>query len=464
MTDVLRAIAGCEPKARGALSRKRVRGRLASLVATLAACSIGGAARAQEPLAPPLGGAGVPVRGRFTLGGTLRDTSGASDADLHGFLSVDAGDPELHPFTFHAASRLAWDVDADDGDVFDGISDTYSHAVTARLYDAWIDVHDVEHVPLVRIGRQSDYETPDPVLYDGVRLESQPFGPREVRFGLYGGVSNHLYESSPSGDYLGGAYVDGRPWRRGRVRLDWMRAADELASDQELASLLGVSAWQTLTHNLSARASYTLLEGRNRDLDLGATWYDPEPDFTVRASYYRLFETQSANPLEFDTFATTLLDYFPFDRYGLVVAKGISRRLRIEAGTDLRDVHDDDDEGVFNRDVWRTWVTATVDEVLSPGTSVSVTGDVWESDNQETSSFGADLSHEFSETTNASLGTYYALYEFDALLVAEREDVRVYYVKAQRELSDALDLQVGFDFEDADIDFTRLRVKLSWRF
>ena len=52
------------------------------------------------------------------------------------------------------------------------------------------------------MGRQSDYETPEFIVYDGVRLESREPGEEDLQLGAYGGRSAHLYESSPDGDYL----------------------------------------------------------------------------------------------------------------------------------------------------------------------------------------------------------------------------------------------------------------------
>lgn len=407
---------------------------------------------------------GLPVSGLFSLRPVLRNTSGASDVDLFAYLSVDGGDPERHPVTFHVSAAGAWDVDADAGDAFDGINDTFGSSVTGRLYDAWVDLHGLEDLPLVRVGRQSDYETPDPVLYDGVRVATRELGELAVRVGAYGGLANHLFESSPEGDWLGGVWVEGRPWQRGRARVDWLRARDELGAASESAGLLGLSLWQTVTSRLRARAAYTLLEGESRDLDLAATWFDPEPDLLVRATWYRLFETQAANPLEFNTFSTSLFDYFPFDRWSVTAAKGVTERLRVEGGLDLRDVRDDADEGTFNRDVQRYWLTGTLDRVFTEGTSVSLTGDLWASDEQHTRSLGASARQVLSELTEVSAGTYYALYEFDALLVAEREDVRVYYVSVEHELGESLVAEASFSLEDADRDFQTLRLKLLWRF
>ena len=416
----------------------------------------GGAAHVE----PPARRSGPPVRGTLSTRLWARGTGDDTDLDLSGYLDLDVGDPEEDELTGRFAGRVHLDADSHDGDAFDGLDDTFGGDLRPRVYDAYVDWHGEGPVELVRLGRQSDFETPELLVYDGVRVESRELGGRGLRLGAYGGVGARHYESP--GDALVGAYVEGRPWSGGRGRLDWIHADDDRSSGEDL---LGVALWQTLARRLRLQGAYSHLSGDPRDVDLRATWYDPEADLLVRGTYYRLLETQRANPLEFDTFFETLFEWFPFHRVGLTAAKGLSEHVRVEGGLDLREVEDGDDEGRFNRDVQRYFLTTTLDDLLWEDGTLSVTGDLWDSDAQETYSLGLDLSHEFSAALRASLGTHYAVYDFDPLLVAEREDVRTYYVAARWEASEALGVDVGYDYEDAEIDdFHTLRLGLSWRF
>lgn len=405
------------------------------------------------------------MRGQLILRSRVRLRNGTDeyDADQYGFLGIDVGDPEEDAITYRLSGRLSWDVDADDGDVFDGIDDSWRHSMQGRLFDAYADLHGYDDLSLFRIGRQTDLETPRRVVYDGLRLESRDLGDRSTRIGVYGGRSAHYYESSGNGDYVAGAYLETVPWKRGRVRFDWLRAVDDRDQNELSGDLVAASLWHRLSERLRTHASYSLLSGDSRDLDLSATWYDREPELLVRLSYYRLFETQAANPLEFDTFSRSLFDYFPFQRAGVTVSRRITPRIVGQLGADLRDVIDDGDEGSFNRDFRRYYVTTTIDPIVTD-TSASLTADLWESSEQSTGSFGADLTHRFSQITRGSIGTRYALYEFDTLFVTERQNVRVYYVSVERDVTDSLDLDLAYDFEDGALDFQTLRIRLRWRF
>ncbi len=405
------------------------------------------------------------VRGQLSTRLVTRATSDDSDVDLWTFLSVDVGDAEEHEFTARFSGRVYADLDGNTGDVFDGVEDTYDSSIHPRVYDAYAEWHRYDDVPLIRVGRQSDYETPVFLVYDGVRLESREFGDAGIQFGAYGGISTHQFESSSSGDLLGGAYVQARPWSGGRARVDFVHAEDKVSIGSLEENLLGPSLWQRINDRLRLQGQYTMLSGESRDIDLRANWFDVDSDFTLSATYYQLFETQSANPLEFDTFFESLFDYFPFFRAGLQGSKAFGDQFQLSGGLDVREVEDKSDVGSFNRDVQRYYLTAILDEVLTDDTTLSLTTDLWESDAQDTQSFGFDVTHAFSEETRGSIGTYYAAYKFDQVLATEREQVRTYYVACDRDLSEDLDLRLSYDFEDAEIDeFHTLRVKLTWRF
>ena len=97
--------------------------------------------------------------------------------------------------------------------------------------------------------------------------------------------------------------------------------------------------------------------------------------------------------------------------------------------------------------------------------TLSLTADRWDDDQRDTSSLGADLAYASEEHWKAAVGTYYSLYKYDFLEFDERDDVRTYYVRASRELSARLALDVQYELEDDDLDtFQTLRLGVLWRF
>jgi hypothetical protein len=317
--------------------------------------------------------------------------------------------------------------------------------------------------PIARIGRQSDFETPEFLVYDGLHLRSRPLGESRWELGLYGGLPTHDFESSSQGDSLVGGYAQTRPWSEARLRFDWIHAQDERVLRSTEENLLGLELWQGLGGNWNTNAAYSALGGESRDVELRANWHKTET--LVQLSYYRLFETQGANPLEFDTFQDVLFSYFPFERISLLASRDLSTRCRLEGGFDLREVEDEEDVSAFNRDVRRFHLTLALDPIFTGSTSLGLTADAWDGDGRETRTWGADLGHRLSGKTRVGIGSFYAAYEIDELLIVERQDVRTWFVSLDHQLSKSLELGLDFDYQHTDVDdFQTLRVQLQWRF
>ncbi len=457
----------------------------------LGACAAVGGSASRERVGPPHALAGSSeastdagagpagqsqplVHGTFTTRAIARRTQGATDVDLWAFVSADVGDPEgglrgatrRTPWSARFVGRLHADVDGDDGDAFDGLDDRNDGSVVGRVYDAWAAWRsEDEDIALVRFGRQSEAATPVFLVWDGVRVESRPLGDADVVLGAYGGASTHQFESSNDGDRLFGLWAEGRPWRGGSVRLDYIHAEDERALGAFEDDLFGLSVRHRFDRAWRAAAAFTTLGSDARDLDADATWTSADGRSSVRGTYYELFETQSANPLEFDTFSETLFDWFPFRRAGLLGWTMLGERWRLEGGIDARDVDDEDDEGRFNRDVRRLHVTVSADGLLGAGTTVAVTGDDWQSDARDVQSLGATVTAPVGPRADVSVGTYYAAYEVDLVLGTEREDVRTWFASWTLDRAEDLSFDTSYAFQDTEFgEFHTVRVTLRWRF
>jgi len=413
-------------------------------------------------------------RGSIAASAVLRTAGSDEDVDLYAYVEAEVGDPDgglagatrSERWSARFAGRLHADVDGDGGDLFDGLDDTRDSAVVGRVYDAWADWSPEDgSIERVRFGRQSDWETPVFVVFDGVRAETAPIGDAELVLGAYGGASTHQYESSNDGDWLYGLWANAAPWTGGEVRLDWLHAEDERTIGSFEDDLLGLSVRQRFSREWRGSAAWTALGDTSRDLDLDATWTSTDGRQYLRGNYYQLFETQGANPLEFDTFSETLFDWFPFQRATLLGWTRIGEDIRLEAGYDNREVDDEADEGRYNRDVDRFHVTGAWDDAIGQGTTIALTGDQWLSDTRDVRSLGATASKELSERSDVTIGTYYAAYEIDMLLGTEREDVRTYYATYERDVSKSLALDTSYSFQDTDFEeFHTLKVTLRWQF
>lgn len=409
----------------------------------------------------------LPIDGSLSLRYRYRNSDeDGSDQDLLGLLSMGIGDPLRHRFTVHVLAGANWDMDGETADnVFNGITDTYDHSVQAELYDAYLDVHRLDPLEVLRLGRQTLYETPVPVSMDGLRIETEELGSWRIQSGAYGGVSHHLYESSSEGDFVIGAFLGGQPWSKGRLRVDWLHAADDTLTTDHDDDLVGFRFWQGVSDHTRLRVGYTMLSGDSRDVDVNGTTYVESWDLQLQASYYELLKTQRSLALEFDPFFNSVFDYYPYYQFRGLVAKGFGEHFNVTSGIDLRRIKENDDEGQFNRDYERVYLTPLLMDVLVDGLSLSLSGDYWASDEgEDVVSWGADLSLKVDERVRTSIGTYYALYKHDLGDNRERERVRTYYINAEYR-HESIRLQLGYEFEHDEFDdYHQLDVRMTWMF
>jgi hypothetical protein len=386
------------------------------------------------------------------------------DNDLRELLALDYGDAERDAWTARFTGLLAGDLDGDGEGLFFELQDTLDGALDTQVYDAYVEGHDLGPLETVRLGRQSLWDTPVFVWFDGVTAQTEARGSDAWQLGAWGGRPVHAYESS-SGDVVGGLYAQASPWEAGRVRMDWMHLVDEESSGESSNDLLSLALWQGLGERLQVHGGYTHLDGESRDVTLRGTWTDAEQDLQIQASYYGLLEGQADLALELDPYFETLGALFPYDQARLMAAKRLNERIGLQAGVDLRRVHDSGDVGMFNRDFERFFGTVTLEDVLPAELVLALTGEVWDGNGSSIDTWGADLSRAFGEDFTGSVGSAFALYKSDLFATTESENVRTWYTRLRWRSSESTRWDLRYDAEDTDLDwFHMLRVAMTWHF
>lgn len=184
----------------------------------------------------------------------------------------------------------------------------------------------------------------------------------------------------------------------------------------------------------------------------------------VQASFYELLRTQRDYALEFDNFFSSALEYRPYTQVRGLVSKGFGEHFTLDAGADGRWLRDGDDEGAYNHEFERYFVTPTLQRVPWKGLSLSVTGEFWNSD-EDVWSWGADATHKCTEALKVSLGTFYSLYKYDYYAASERDDVRTIYARVRWKLENNLRLDGGYEYEHSDFDTIQtVRLGVTWDF
>lgn len=435
--------------------------RLAVLVSSLALLPAALLGAQEEPApAPPAAAPPVyPFRTFLEWKYVGRWTEGARDHDLIGIGDVWFGDPEVHLVTGHFSGRGALDLDRDrsPGQPFRSVDDTYGKDLSGRLFCAYLDLNGVEGNPFqgalrrLRLGRQILDDTPVPLFLDGASLESEPLPSlADLTLFAWGGVPNHLFESSPEGDGAAGAALWASPWAAGRIRLDYMHLEDRYLGAGQADDLLGLDVRQMLWKRLLLQGSLDFLEADARDLRLHAGWADPDRDLNLSVRYSALLSDQTRRGLDLDYYTPFLATYHAYHQVDLFAHAGIGERFLLDGGAQVRQLDEGSDAGVFNHEFRRMYLSPGTVDWPFEGTSLSLTLERWDARGDCFTALGADLTQDLSEGCTASVGSAYHLYRYDVLLDQEREDVRLYYGRLKLRLWEGIDLDARFECEEGD--------------
>ncbi len=388
------------------------------------------------------------------------------DHDLFAVIGVnyDSGGPES--WGAHLLLRGSWGLDKQAPDsVFFSVQDTYSNRVDARVYHAYIDAPVGDDLSLARIGRMILFETPTTAYFDGVQFETAPIGPTQFMVGAYGGLSVHQAEGWPSDEWMHGLYTGFRPWIDGRMRFDWMHFEDDNRFGQGSNDLVAGSVAHQVSDNLRLGGNYSLLNGNGNDFALDGNWVLPDRDLTVRVSYFSLLKAQSDLAFELNPFFNFLNTYSPYDETQLMISKAFSDDFDLYGGVASRRVGDEANIGRFNRDFDRYYLTASFPDLIPSNTTLSLTGESWDSPGNDIQTWGLDLSSRPTDDWKLSAGSYFSLYKYFRDVGTERDEVRTYFGEIRHSLVESTNLMLRYEYENEELDsFHSLILGVTWRF
>lgn len=398
----------------------------------------------------------------------LRTGAGASDHDLYAIGALHAGDRAHHHLTAHAFARLSYDLDDDQrsatADPFRSVDDAGARPVDGRLYEAYVDGHRLPGLSVLRVGRQTLNQTPRRLHLDGGRAESAEVAPIRVSSGVFGGRPVHLYEQDGAGDAVLGGFLRVRPRTGTRARADVVYLEDENLYGEPRNVLERVAVWQRMGA-VDLHAAHVWLDESPREARARATWNEVPWGLVVRGRYAVVFGTEAALVSDLDPFSAVLRAQAPYHRFGALASKRLGAHVSIEGGYDGRRLLDPDDDAPFNRAYDRFHLLSAVRDVGRPGTSVAVTGSLWDSGDRTLASAGGELGYRRRGQLRAAVGTAYALYQDDALLSGAEQDVRSYYARLGVDGPYGLGVDLRYQLDDAsDGRYHLLRTTAKWAF
>lgn len=390
------------------------------------------------------------VTGRLDASWRVRTENGGSGSDsqalLYGYMDAtakDAADSEL--FRFHLEGFANYDLNGleNPGDSFYGLPDTRNHQMRAFLYGAYVEAPIMSDDLKVRVGRQEIHRE-NALYFDGARAEFST--DNSISGTVYAGLPVRFYESSRSGDLLVGAGLKWRIERNLRVGFDQIHfrdhspPADTSITVRNDLSILSAQ-WYRDQHT-TLRGSASWLDGNPRRAELSVYLHYPENGWWTKIHIHRQNDYGEVVATDLSPFAVTLSDVAPYWSGGAEFHRNVSNDLDFGVGYQGRQVIDDDDIGVFNREYSRWFATITGQNVFYSDVEAGVRADLWTSNGTEITAGGAFAAYEPDRGERYEVGTDFSMYRFDVFTGREYLDDRQIYGRVRYPISDSTSLRV----------------------
>lgn len=374
------------------------------------------------------------------------------DHDLYQNLTLSYGSPYEPGWFASFDGRLAQDLDAygtrSGFNVFDSIDDTYDDRLTGRIYHAYAGYRPrAGWLEEIRVGRQY-IDAGDQFHVDGARAAFDPGRRgRGVRWHAFAGAPAHIFDGDLRGFTAGGG-VASELWRGATGRLDYAFIRDE---DGFYGSpknhLITAELRQRFNANHSGWARYSHLNGNPNYLDVVYDGFLPRHDVTLRGRVRTLLHAQDALTYGLDPYFAIVQSLEPFYELAASASKAFGERFWLEGGATGRWLYDRADEGRYNREFQRFFLTAGTDDWPGRHWHLGLTGEIWTGD-ETISTVSFDVTYEPSRRWRFELGSDYQLYRTDFYTDTERVESRSVYLRARWRPSERWRLHGRLRLED----------------
>lgn len=424
-----------------------------------------------EDLLTYRGSISVRWRGRFA--------DSAHDNDLSMYVRTQINDAWNDDTSFTLFGRVTQDLDGyqngRDGSTYFNIVDTFDHATNARLYRAHLDVRGKafgagDAIERVRVGRQEAILGAT-YLFDGMSVTTTKIeDAANLQFTAYGGSPVRFFEDSRSGDWLAGAMARWDVCSRVQMEVEYTHIDERyrgfrLANGRAASDYARISVTANPIDRLEIQGRYGWLEGNTRDIELTSRLQIPEIGTDVTGSLLVFTNTQRDHAFEYDPYFGILGALQAYVQYGLQARTRIDDTWSFSEGFSVRQLTDEANEGQFNREYGRAFVSVMADELPLPDTTISLSGDWYVAQGDDIVGASLDVSWRPLDDFQASFGTAYYLYRLDFFAQQERSDVQAYYLRMQKQLGGGFSVDARYELEEAEGDiFHGLYLGFTYRF
>jgi hypothetical protein len=381
-------------------------------------------------------------RGELTA--RYRDRWGSSaweDEDIYTYLRLSFGGAESNGFGGAVSLRSNHDLLSADNEIDDGDDDV-------RVYYAYVDFHQLEQFDF-RLGRQTLDEAEGFQLTGAKGVWSG--ASRGLRVGLFAGQPVSYVSSVDSDERAGGLTFSLRPDQQSQLRASWIHLEEKPLGGEKIDEDA-----VTLGYRRSFRQGNLWLTARTLDFEvfnevLGGSWRFDRASLLLTGTYRRQEDTNVSSSRYFGGLSTIIGPSKPYQQLTLNLSRPIAELATVGLGFSQRALLDGDDENSSNQEFDRLWLDVFLMEKLLAGFEASANFSRWETDADESSTFGGSLGRRFGPHLRVEAGSTYAKYDlrrvFDTPdeIPTERFDVRTYYLRGDWRVRNKYRLRVDFD-------------------
>ncbi len=413
----------------------------------------------------------IQVTGSTSFRYRLKTTDGESDQDIYGDLNFQIKNIVPDKISFHFYGRAYLDVEGNQHendnrtDFFRDIYDGYNSYIEARLYHAYLSLENyLFDDSLFNIGRQTVYLN-HAYDFDGAYGEVRLH--KALKVSVFGGASNYNFKGPRGGDWLVGTGIELTPMQGTKFTANYLYVAEdskeEGLDDYQFIFQLRQQVWK----NCFLSSQLTVLNDQARDMSISSIFNFPEYDLQVNLRFYALFN-------EMENLTSSVSYYFgvykPYQQYEVHVYKGLGEYFSISAGYMLRVLDHERDEGEFNREFQRYYITGTMQDLLTKGLEISLSFQGWLSEGvSDNDLFGVDaeIAYKFTKQLRGSLGTSYELYQYEIYLdeIEERVGLTSIYTKWKYEMNKTWSFYGKFEWQyDEERDYFQAELGITAQF
>jgi hypothetical protein len=192
----------------------------------------------------------------------------------------------------------------------------------------------------------------------------------------------------------------------------------------------------------------------------------PRWDASVRGSFRVQMLAENEQAYDVDPYFAILTELHPYWEASASASKAFGALSAVEAGAHVRRLQDEDDEGDYNHDFTRGWLTLSRWSDPCRRFGVSATGEWWSTgDGEDVGAAGFAVDWRPGERWRASAGVDYSLWRSDLYAARERYDSYGVFVRARWRPTARWegDASVRYDTGDEE-DVLTVQLTARWEF